>query len=186
MSDITRIMSRIESGDSRAAEDLLPLVYDELRKLAAAKMSSERSDHTLQATALVHEAYLRIVDDVARQRWKGREHFMAAAAIAMRQILVDWARKKGAAKRGGDRVRLDLDDVNVMNEPRPHDVLALDEAMQQLAAKDPQSAQVAELRLFSGLSLDDVAKSLGIGRSTAHRRWLYARAALDDALTAEL
>jgi RNA polymerase sigma factor (TIGR02999 family) len=186
MSDVTRIMSQIEAGDSRAAEDLLPLVYDELRKLAAAKMSSERSDHTLQATALVHEAYLRMVNEVARRHWKGRRHFMAAAAIAMRQILVDWARKKGAVKRGGNRVRLDLDDVNVMNEPRPADVLALEEAMQKLAATDPESAQVAELRLFAGLSLKDIAKSLGIGRSTAHRRWLYARAAIDDALTSEL
>lgn len=186
MSDVTRILSRIESGDPHAAEELLPLVYDELRKLASAKMSTERSDHTLQATALVHEAYLRMVDDDASRRWNGRNHFMATAALAMRQILVDWARKKGAGKRGGGHVRIDLDDVNVMNQPRPDEVLALNEAMLQLAETDPDSARVAELRLFSGLSLEDVARSLNIGRSTAHRRWLYARAALHDALTADL
>jgi RNA polymerase sigma factor (TIGR02999 family) len=161
----------------------LPLVYDELRKLAASKMASESPEHTLQATALVHEAYLRLVDSDKARHWNGREHFLAVAAIAMRRILTDWARKKGASRRGGGRVRIDLNDIELMNHPRPDVVLAVDEALEQLAARNPQAARVAELRLFSGLSLEEVAKSLGISTSSSHRLWLYARASLHDALT---
>jgi RNA polymerase sigma factor (TIGR02999 family) len=137
----------------------------------------------LQTTALVHEAYIRLVDSELVRHWRGRQHFMAVAAIAMRRILVDWARKKGSAKRGGDRARIDLNDIELMSHSRPDSVLAIDEALEQLAARDPESARVAELRLFSGLSLEEVAESLGISTATAHRRWLYARASLHDALT---
>jgi RNA polymerase sigma factor (TIGR02999 family) len=185
MVDVTQILSQMEKGDPSAAEQLLPLIYDELRKLAAAKLACETPEHTLQATALVHEAYIRLVDLKPARRWNGRQHFLAVAAIAMRRILVDWARKKGSSKRGGDRSRIDLNDVELMSHSRPETVLAVDEALEQLAAHDPDSARVAELRLFSGLSLEEVAQSLGISTSTAHRRWLYARASLHDALTAE-
>jgi RNA polymerase sigma factor (TIGR02999 family) len=185
MADVTQILSQLEQGDPCAAEQLLPLIYDELRKLAAAKMACEAPEHTLQATALVHEAYIRLVDLEPARRWNGRQHFLAVAAIAMRRILVDWARKKGSTKRGGDRSRIDLDDVELMSHSRPETVLAVDEALEQLAAHDADSARVAELRLFSGLSLEEVAQSLGISTSTAHRRWLYARASLHDALTVE-
>jgi RNA polymerase sigma factor (TIGR02999 family) len=185
MADVTRILSQIEQGDPAAAEQLLPLIYDELRKLASARMAREATEHTLQATALVHEAYILLVDAEPARHWKSRQHFLAVAAIAMRRILVDWARKKGSSKRGGDRSRVDLDDIELMSHSRPDTVLAVDEALEQLAVRDPEAARVAELRLFSGLSLEEVAQSLGISTTTAHRRWLYARAALHDALTAE-
>jgi RNA polymerase sigma factor (TIGR02999 family) len=185
MADVTRILSQMEQGDPSAAEQLLPLIYDELRTLAAAKMARESPEHTLEATALVHEAYIRLVDVEPARHWKNRQHFLAVAAIAMRRILVDWARKKGSSKRGGDRARIDLDDIELMSHSSPDTVLAIDEALEQLAARDPESARVAELRLFSGLSLEEVAQSLGISTSTAHRRWLYARASLHDALTAK-
>ncbi len=146
-------------------------------------MASESVDHTLGATALVHEAYLRLVDVEQAQHWNGRQHFLAVASIAMRRVLVDWARKKSATKRGGDRVRIDLDDVEAINHSPPDDILALDEALEQLAAHNPEAARTAEMRLFSGLTLEEVAQSLGISHSTAHRRWLYARAWLHDSLT---
>jgi RNA polymerase sigma factor (TIGR02999 family) len=183
MSDVTQILSQIEKGDPSAAEQLLPLVYDELKKLAAARMASESQDHTLQTTALVHEAYIRLVDVEPARRWKGRQHFLAVAAIAMRRILVDWARKKSSSKRGGGRSRIDLNDLELMSHSRPDTVLAIDEALEQLASRDPESARVAELRLYCALSLEEIAQSLDIGTSTAHRRWLYARASLHDALT---
>jgi RNA polymerase sigma factor (TIGR02999 family) len=183
MGDVTRILSEIEQGDSHATERLLPLVYDELRKLAADKMSSESPHHTLQATALVHEAYLRLVDVDKVRHWNGKKHFLAVAAIAMRRILTDWARKKGASKRGGDRVRIDLNDIELMSHPRPDTVLAVDEALEQLAARSPEAARVAELRLFSGSSCEEVAQSLGMSSSTCHRLWTYARAFLHDAIT---
>ena len=183
MPDVTQLLSRIEQGEPSAVEQLLPLVYDEMRELAAAKMAREAPEHTLQATALVHEAYIRLVDVERVRHWKGRQHFMAVAAIAMRRILVDWARKKGSSKRGGNRSRIDLDDVELMSHSRPDTILAIDEALEHLAARDPESARVAEMRLFSGLSLEELAQSLGISSSTAHRRWLYARASLHDALT---
>jgi RNA polymerase sigma factor (TIGR02999 family) len=182
MADVTQILSQIEQGDSTAAEQLLPLVYEELRKLAAAKMTSESPGHTLQATALVHEAYLRLVDVEHARHWHGRAHFLAVAAIAMRHILTNWARKKGASKRGGDRVRIDLDDIELMSQPRPDTVLAVDEALEQLAARNPEAARVAEMRLFSGLTFEEIARSLEMSSSTCHRLWLYARASLHDAI----
>jgi RNA polymerase sigma factor (TIGR02999 family) len=183
MSDVTQILSQIEKGDPSAAEQLLPLVYDELKKLAAARMASESHDHTLQTTALVHEAYIRLVDVEPARHWKGRQHFLAVAAIAMRRILVDWARKKASSKRDGGQSRIDLDDLELMCHSRPDTVLAIDEALEQLASRDPESARVAELRLYCALSLEEIAQSLDISTSTAHRRWLYARASLHDALT---
>jgi RNA polymerase sigma factor (TIGR02999 family) len=185
MSDVTRILKAMEQGDSAAAEQLLPLVYDELRALAAQKMAGEQSDHTLQATALVHEAYVRLADVDQGTHWKNRAHFLAVATIAMRQILVDWARKKGALRRGGHRRRLHLDDVHLMSHSRPEEILALDEAIEQLAASDPDSARVAEMRLYSGLSFTEIAQALAVSPSTAHRRWLYARASIHAALTAD-
>jgi RNA polymerase sigma factor (TIGR02999 family) len=185
MADATQILSQIENGDTNAAQLLLPLVYDELRKLAGAKMASESADHTLSATALVHEAYLRLVDVEQVRHWNGRKHFLAVAAIAMRRILVDWARKKGSLKRGGTLSRIDLDDIELVCHSPPDTILALDEALEQLSARDPESARVAELRLFSGLTLEEVAQSLEISSSTAHRRWLYARASLHDVFTSQ-
>lgn len=185
MSDITRILTQMENGDPAAAEQLLPLVYGELRALAAQKMASEQSDHTLQATALVHEAYVRLVDVDQRPHWKSRAHFLAVATIAMRQILVDWARKKGALRRGGQLTRINLDDVELMSHSRPDEILALDEAINRLAACDPDAARVAEMRLYSGLSLAEIATTLAISPSQAHRRWLYARASIHDVLTGE-
>lgn len=184
MADVTQILSQIESGDPSAAEQLLPLVYDELRKLAASKMARETPEHTLQATALVHEAYIRLVQVEPARHWKGRKHFLAVAAIAMRRILVDWARRKGASKRGGKRSRIDLDDLDLISRSRPDTILAIDEALEDLAARDAESARVAEMRLFSGLSLEEIAESLGTSSSTAYRRWLYARASLHDVLQA--
>jgi RNA polymerase sigma factor (TIGR02999 family) len=182
MSDVTRILSGMESGDPDAAEKLLPLVYDELRTLAAQKMATEQPDHTLQATALVHEAYVRLVDVKETPQWKSRAHFLAVASIAMRQILVDWARKKRSLKRGGRYTRIDLDDVNLMSHAPPDAILDLDEAIERLASSDAESARVAEMRLYSGVSLAEIAQALRMSSATVHRRWLYARAFLHDAL----
>ncbi|MCO6045113.1 ECF-type sigma factor [Aeoliella sp. ICT_H6.2] len=183
MADVTHILSQIESGDPSAAEQLLPLVYQELRELAAAKIAHEKPGHTLEATALVHEAYLRMVDSDKVRSWNGRQHFLAVAAIAMRRILIEWARKKAATKRGGDRHKVDLDDVELMSSARPDTILAIDEALEQLSARAPESARVAELRLFAGLSLQEVAEALNTSTATAHRHWVYARASLHDFLT---
>jgi RNA polymerase sigma factor (TIGR02999 family) len=183
MNDVTQILSQMEQGDPAAAEQLLPLVYDELRALAAQKMAGEQSGHTLQATALVHEAYVRLVDVDQRPHWKSRAHFLAVATLAMRQILVDWARKKRALRRGGQFTRINLDDMDLMSHSRPDEILALDEAINQLAASDPDAARVAEMRLFSSLTLTEIAKTLTISPATAHRRWLYARASIHDVLT---
>src|SRR5437016_1574806 len=176
MSDVTRILSAIEQGDPRAAEQLLPLVYDELRKLAAAKLAQEKPGLTLQATALVHEAYLRLVDVDRAQYWNSRGHFFAAAAEAMRRILVDQARRKGSRKHGGELVRQDLDALEVALPEVPEDVLALDEALNKLAALDKTAADLVHLRFFAGLPLPEVAHLLGIAPRTADRMWAYARA----------
>jgi RNA polymerase sigma factor (TIGR02999 family) len=177
MTDVTRILSAIEQGDPHAAEQLLPLVYDELRKLAAEKLAQEKPGQTLQATALVHEAYLRLVDVEEAQHWNSRGHFFAAAAEAMRRILIEHARRKQSRKRGGDRVRQDLDAVVDLAAPEsPEEVLALDEALQKLAAKDKSAADVVHLRFFAGLPMPEVAKLLGISPRTADRLWAYARA----------
>src|SRR5262245_57549921 len=189
MSDITRILSQIEQGDPRAAEELLPLVYEELRKLAAAKLALEKPGQTLQATALVHEAYLRLIGDqepgVSGQEsegkgqepdnWNSRGHFFGAAAEAMRRILVERARRKQAAKRGGERQRIELTDVPMAEPGSAIDLLALDDALNELASVDPRSAELVKLRYFSGLSGADAAKALGISARTADRTWLYAR-----------
>src|SRR6266436_7079286 len=161
MSDVTRILSVIEHGDASAAAQLLPLVYDELRKLAAARMGHESPDQTLQATALVHEAYLRLVDVEKAQHWNSRGHFFAAAAEAMRRILIDRAREKLAVKRGGDRKRVPLEEVDPPAGTPPEDLLALDEALEQLSHLDPIAGQLVKLRYFAGLSVEQAAAALG-------------------------
>jgi RNA polymerase sigma factor (TIGR02999 family) len=174
MSDVTRILSAIEQGDPCAAEKLLPLVYDELRKLASARMAQEKPGQTLQATGLVHEAYVRLVGVETRRTYRDRSHFFASAAAAMRRILVDNARAKRSGKRGGGRVRQPLEDVAAS---RPDDeLLALHEALDQLSAEDPLKAQLVELRYFGGLTADQAADVLGISASTADRHWVFARA----------
>src|SRR5262245_38262444 len=176
MSDVTRILSAIEHGDPVAAEQLLPLVYDELRKLAAQKLAHEAPGQTLQATALVHEAYLRLVDVDKAQHWNSRGHFFAAAAEAMRRILVDNAHRKQSKKRGGDRVRVDLDQVAVATTERSDEVLDIDAALAGLADADPQAAELVKLRFFAGLSIPQAAEALGISPRSADFLWAYARA----------
>jgi RNA polymerase sigma factor (TIGR02999 family) len=173
MSDITQVLTAIEAGDAQAAEQLLPLVYDELRRLAAARLVHENPGQTLDATALVHEAYLRLAGP-GKQRWQGRRHFFAAAAEAMRRILIDNARRKQAQKRGGERVRQPLPSVAA---PEPdQELLALDEALGALAQSDPAKARLVELRYFASLTGDQAAEILGISPTTADRWWAYARA----------
>ena len=174
MSDVTQILGQIEAGDPSAAEQLLPLVYDELRRLARQKMAQESSDHTLQATALVHEAYLRLVGNANHHSYRDRGHFFAVAATALRRILVDAARVKQAGKRGGDRQRVPLTDVAA--PPVDEEVLALDEALRKLAVVDPLKSQLVELRYFAGLTGDQAAEVLGISPSAADRHWVFARA----------
>src|SRR5438105_6252480 len=176
LSEVTRILSAIEQGDPHAAEQLLPLVYEELRKLAAQKLSQERPGQTLQATALVHEAYLRLVDSEQAQYWNSRGHFFAAAAEAMRRILVDQARRKQSRKHGGELVRQDLDALEVALPEVPEDLVALDEALTKLAVLDKTAADLVHLRFFAGLPLSEVAQLLGISPRTADRLWAYARA----------
>jgi RNA polymerase sigma factor (TIGR02999 family) len=176
MKDVTRILSAIEQGDPRAAEQLLPLVYDELRKLAAQRLAQERPGQTLQATALVHEAYLRLVGPDPARTWDGRGHFFAAAAEAMRRILVDNARRKQARKRGGDQRRADLDLDALVAPEHEIDLLALDAALDRLAERDPQKARLVELRYFAGLTGDQAAAVLGISSSSVDRQWTYTRA----------
>jgi RNA polymerase sigma factor (TIGR02999 family) len=178
MSEVTQILSQIESGDPAAAEHLLPLVYDELRKLAAVRLAQEKPGQTLQATALVHEAYLRLVDVDKAQHWNSRGHFFAAAAEAMRRILVENARRKKSIKAGGGMKRTNFENLPGIFNSAPDDLLALDEALTNLERDDPQAAAVAKLRLFSGLTIDECASSLGAHRATAFRHWAYARAFL--------
>ncbi len=176
MSNVTRLIDAAAAGDPHAAAELLPLVYDELRKLAAARMAAEAVDHTLQPTALVHEAYLRLVDTDGAQRWDSRGHFFAAAAEAMRRILVDGARRRSSQKRGGGAERIDLPDLPDAPGTDPIDLLALDEALAKLEVLHPQKAQVVKLRFFAGCSLDETAECLNISRATAERHWAFARA----------
>jgi RNA polymerase sigma factor (TIGR02999 family) len=183
MSEVTHILSAIERGDPQAAEQLLPLVYDELRKLAAQRLAGEGPDHTLQPTALVHEAYLKLVGPEPQRPWNGRGHFFAAAAEAMRRILIDHARRKHRARRGGGRKRVELQDIDLAAEEGVDDLLALDEALSRLAAADPRRAELVRLRYFAGLTLEQAAELLGISRATADRHWAFARAWLYDALT---
>lgn len=178
MHEVTRVLSAIEQGDPEAAEQLLPLVYDELRRLAAEKMAQEKPGQTLQATALVHEAYIRLVDVEKAQHWHSRGHFFAAAAEAMRRILTDNARHKRSVGAGGGMRRIDLDDAKVAVDQSSDDLLALDDAITRLAAEDPVAAEVAKLRLFGGLTVEQAAESLGMSRRTGFRHWAYARAFL--------
>jgi RNA polymerase sigma factor (TIGR02999 family) len=176
MSDVTRILSAIEQGDPAAAEQLLPLVYDELRRLAAQKLAQEKPGQTLQATALVHEVYLRLVDTEQAQHWNSRSHFFAAAAEAMRRILVERARRKATRKHGRHFHRLDLDQVEPASDERSQELLALDEALSDLESHDAQAAQLVKLRYFAGLTHQEAAAALGISRRAADRRWALARA----------
>jgi len=183
MNEVTRILSAVEQGDPHAAEQLLPLIYDELRKLAAQKLTQEGPGQTLQSTALVHEAYLRLVDTSKAQHWDSRGHFFAAAAEAMRRILIDNARRKRRPKHGGDRQRVDLDEGALVTKTPSDDVLALDEALTKLAAEDPAKAQLVKLRFFAGVTLPEAAHALGISVATAERHWTYARVWLYAELT---
>jgi RNA polymerase sigma factor (TIGR02999 family) len=175
MSDVTRILSRIEEGDGKAADQLLPLVYDELRKLAAQKMALERPGQTLQATALVHEAYIRLVDVDKAQHWDSLGHFFAAAAEAMRRILVENARRKAAGKHGGLAQRVDLSEEAATTEYRPSDVLSLDQALSELEGHDALAARLITMRFFAGLTHKQAAESLGITRREADRLWRVGR-----------
>ena len=176
MSEVTRILSALEEGDQRAAEQLLPLVYDELRKLAAQRMAQEAPGQTLQATALVHEAYIRLVDCEKVQRWNSRGHFFAAAAEAMRRILIENARRKGRLKRGGGLQRVALEDADLVSAASPDEMLLIDEAIEKLAGEDAQAAELVKLRYFAGVSVEEAANLMGLSRSTAYEHWTYARA----------
>lgn len=176
MSDVTMILKAIENGDSKSTDKLLPLVYEELRRLAAVKMTHERSDHTLQATALVNEAYLRLVGSNQPLQWDGKNHFFAAAAEAMRRILVENARQKKRIKHGGEFQRVDLLDDELANEVSNDQMLSLDTALEILERENPQRADLVKLKYFAGLPIEQVAETLGISRSTAIRQWTFARA----------
>ncbi len=182
MSEFTEILRAIETGDPLAADRLLPLVYDELRKLAAAKLAHEPAGQTLQATALVHEAYLRLVGDATSPHWDSRGHFFAAAAESMRRILVDAARRKKRLKRGGGQARQALDEAEIAAPQPREDLLALDEALDKLAAADRQAAELVQLRYFAGLTLAEAAQVMEISPRTADRLWAYARAWLHQEL----
>ena len=175
MNEVTRVLSAIEQGDPHAANQLLPLVYDELRKLAAQRLAQEKPGQTLEATALVHEAYIRLVDVDKAQHWDSRAHFFAAAE-AMRRILIESARRKGRLKRGGTRERVDLDAAGLVSMAAPDELLVIDEAINKLAVEDPQAAQLVRLRYFAGLSVEEAAEMSGISRSSAYEHWSYARA----------
>ena len=184
MSDVTQILNALVKGDRRAAGELLPLVYDELRRLAARKLAQEKPGQTLSATALVHEAFLRLAADAAHD-WDSRGHFFAAAAEAMRRILVEAARRKGRAKHGGGRRRVDLDEALSLAESRPGHLLALDEVLTRLEAVDPTAAKLVNLRYFAGLTMAEAAEALGMSLRGAERNWTYARTWLHRELSAE-
>ena len=178
MSDVTQILSQIEAGDSSAAEQLLPLVYDQLRKLAASRLAQEKPGHTLQATALVHEAYMRLVDVDTVQHWNNRGHFFGACAEAMRRILVERARLKCGPTRGGRHHRVDLDQAQSMPDQRSEEIVAVSEALSLLAEDSPIPAELVKLRYFAGFSLEEAAEIMGLSRATAYRYWAYAKAFL--------
>ena len=182
MSDVTQILLQIEQGDPSAAEHLLPIVYDELRKLAAAKLAQEQPGQTLQATALVHEAYVRLVDQSSPQQWDGRGHFFAAAAESMRRILVERARRRKAEKHGGGMARVELSDRDLLARSDPEQILALHDALDVLARDESEAAELVKLRIFADFSVDDAGKLLGMSRATAYRHWTYARAWLKTQL----
>jgi RNA polymerase sigma factor (TIGR02999 family) len=183
MSDVTRILAAVGEGDPNAAAELLPLVYDELRRLAAAKLAQEKPGQTLEATALVHEAYLRLVGANQGDNWDGRGHFFAAAAEAMRRILVDRAREKGRDKRGGKFKKIDVDAIDVATTATPDQLLVIDDALAKLAATDEAAARIVSLRYFAGLTVDEAGAAIGISTATAYRHWNYARAWLHAELS---
>jgi RNA polymerase sigma factor (TIGR02999 family) len=183
MSDVTRILQAMERGEAKAADELLPLVYEELRRLAAGKMAQESPGQTLQATALVHEAWLKL-GATEKQNWQNRAHFFAAAAEAMRRILIDKARRKRRVRHGEGLQRVDLDAIDLASEDHPENVLAVDEALARLALEDPTKAELVKLRYFVGLSIPESAEALGISESSAKRYWNYARAWLYNELSA--
>lgn len=185
MADVTQILAAVEAGDSKAAAELLPLIYDELRKLATARLAEEKPGQTLQATALVHEAYIRLVGGAQPQNWDGRGHFFAAAAEAMRRILLNRARDKGRQKQGGRWRRVDLDRLLVADQASEEELVAIDDALQELAQRNGPCAELVKLRFFTGLTLDEAAAAMGIARRTANRYWAFARAWLFDALRPE-
>src|SRR5262245_22002005 len=185
MTEVTRLLADLAQGDAHAAGQLLPLVYEELRKLAAARMADEAPGHTLNATGLVHEAYLRLVTPADDARWDNRGHFFAAAAEAMRRLLVENARRKRRLKRGGDRRRVPLEAAASLAQAPSEDLLALDEALTRLTAHDPVKAEVVQLRFFAGLTMPEVAQALGLSLATAERHWTYARTWLYAELTDE-
>ncbi|MBC8107945.1 MAG: sigma-70 family RNA polymerase sigma factor [Anaerolineae bacterium] len=175
MNEVTRLLSTIGQGEPNAASKLMPLVYDELRRLAVQRLASERKDHTLQATALVHEAYVRLVEGGHKAHWDGRGHFFAAAAEAMRRILIDSARRKRRPKHGGDLKRVDLDEAAKFGASPSDDILALDESLIRLASEQPVKAELVKLRFFAGMTIREAAQVLGISEATAERYWTYAR-----------
>jgi RNA polymerase sigma factor (TIGR02999 family) len=176
MTNVTRVLSAIEQGDPQAAEQLLPLVYEELRKLAARRVAHERPGQTLSATALVHEAYLRLVGNGEEPHWNSRGHFFAAAAEAMRRLLVEKARRKSRARHGGGRARMDLEGLDVVAAEATDSLLSLDESLQRLTAEEPAVAEVVKLRYFAGLTAEQAAAAVGISLRTANRHWAYAKA----------
>ena len=176
MSDVTRILSQIESGDPSAAEQLLPLVYEELRKLAAVRLAQEKPGQTLQATALVHDAYIRLVDVENAQHWDSRGHFFAAAAEAMRRIIVEGARRRQRLKRGGDLTRLDTGELDFVSEVPDERLVDIDESLERLDREDPSGAALVKLRFYAGMSISEAADVLGISRTNAYEQWAYARA----------
>lgn len=185
MSDITQIIDAVGRGDEHASEQLLPMIYQELRRLAASMMAQEPPGQTLEATALVHEAYVRLVDSEEEQKWKHRGHFFAAAAEAMRRILVEKARRKQRVKHGGEHHRVEMDDERLVCSVPAEQLIALDEALERFAQEDPEKAQLVKLRFFAGLSIEEAADALGISRATASRHWIYARAWLQDAVSTD-
>lgn len=182
MAELTRILLQLESGDAAAADELLPLVYDELRRLAAVRLSGEKTGQTLQATALVHEAYLRLVGGDSDFAWNSKGHFFSAAAEAMRRILIDRARERNRLKRGGGRSKLSLDMIQLALDTPPQELIELDEALRELGDQFPEEARLVNLRFFGGLEMGEAAQALGLSRRTADRRWAFARAWLFDRL----
>jgi RNA polymerase sigma factor (TIGR02999 family) len=185
MNEVTQILDAMGRGEEHASEQLLPVIYRDLRRLAASMLAQERAGQTLEATALVHEAYVRLVDSEAEQKWKHRGHFFTAAAEAMRRILVDKARRKQRVKHGGEHHLVELDDERLVCSVPSDQLLALDEALERLGQEEPEKAQLVKLRFFAGLSIEEAAETLGISRATASRHWTYARAWLHDAMSAD-
>ena len=185
MSEVTQILDAIGRGDAHASEQLLPVIYQELRHLAAKMLAQESAGQTLEATALVHEAYVRLVDTEVEQKWNHRGHFFAAAAESMRRILVEKARRKQRVKHGGEHHRVEIDDERLVCSVPADQILALDEALDRFDQEEPEKAQLVKLRFFAGLSIEEAAEALGISRATASRHWTYARAWLHDAISAD-